>query len=428
MVFAANAGGAGAGELRVCPTCGAVAPVDTPHCTICRGALGVRVKSVALPLVGRAWSRMEVSLPCQRCGATVLVRPESLDGPQHCAHCGHGNEVDLGWWHEALQYAHAAADLSAPNDPQRDALGPWNPFHGLGDTVPAVDLPSDRLPSSTPLRIRVGTGSPLCPRCASPVLVRALRGGRSTAECTGCGEREAFALAESLTSHLPSLRAIVAYGAEAAATQGRVEPWWLLFEGTSTLRPLVIAEKERSDREASERAAWEQHNLQERERQEREAQLAAAQRQREEAEAQRSERARQERAERQRIDNDLRATHTQLEEERAQRQRAEEARSRLEENLKTAREQFVHDRTRIQQEGQAAVEQSRREAWQQIEQMRVTLGQTEAAWQGRVAKLEADAAAVAKRHRRRWIVAIVLWVIFFLAVAADIALVFMSPR
>ncbi len=412
----------------MCPTCGAVAPTGDAHCTICRGALGVRVKPVALPLPGRAWARMEVSLPCQRCGATVLVRPESLAAPLPCAHCGHGNEVDLGWWQEALQYAHAAADLSAPDDPERDALGPWNPFHGLGDSVAAVDLPSEQLPSSTPLRMRVGTGSPLCPRCASPVLVRALRGGRSTAECTGCGEREAFALTEALTAHTPALRAIVAYGAEAAAAQGRVEPWWLLFEGPSTLRPLVVAEKERNDREASERAAWEQWNLQERERQEREARLAESQRQREEAEAQRSERARQERAERQRLDNDLRSTHAQLEEERAGRQRAEEARSRLEENLKTAREQFVHDRTRIQQEGQAAVEAARREAWQQIEQMRASMAQTDGAWQGRVAKLEADAAATAKRHRRRWMVAIVLWVVFFLAVAADIALVFMSPR
>lgn len=422
MVFAAIPGAQGGGELRVCPICGAVAPAGAPHCALCRGALGVRVKPVALPMPGRAWARLEVSLPCQRCGATVLARPESLDAPLPCAHCGHSNAVELGWWHEALHYAHAAADLSAPDDADRDALGPYNPFYALGDTAAALDLPSDRLPSSTPLRLRVGIGSPLCPRCASPVLVRSLRGGRSTAECTGCGEREAFALTEALASQTPALRAVVAYGAEAAAAQGRVEPWWLLFEGPSTLRPLVIAERERYLREEAEREAWAQYNLQERERQEREAQLAEAQRQREEAEQQRSERARQERAERERLHNDLKTTHAQLDEERGQRQRAEEVRQRLEGDLRTAREQFVHDRTRLQQEAQAGVEAARREAWQQMEQMRAHMAQGDAAWQARVAKLEADASAMAKRHKKRWAIAVVLWVIFFLVLAADVFL------
>lgn len=68
------------------------------------------------------------------------------------------------------------------------------------------------------------------------------------------------------------------------------------------------------------------------------------------------------------------------------------------------------------------MEAARREAWQQMEQMRAHMAQGDAAWQARVAKLEADAAATVKRHKKRWALALVLWVVFFLVLAADVYL------
>ncbi|MEZ4409525.1 MAG: hypothetical protein R3A52_24090 [Polyangiales bacterium] len=404
-----------AGELRVCPGCGVLAPQGAAHCAMCATPLGLRALQVPCPLPHRAWARLELWLVCPHCGGGAALTPASAGAPVPCATCGQPNEVDVGWWEEALNYAHAVADLAAP-DPANPvaSLGAWNPFADVGVARPVVDLPDERVPSSTPLRMRLGVGAPLCPRCAVPIAPHPARAGRFVSQCPRCGEREAFGLPDDLVSRVPALRAGVARqtdvrGAEAGA------PWWLLFEGPSSLRAVVAEQKMRGERQAAEQAAWEAQRLREQEQREREAQLK-------EAEAQRQGLKAREKAERDRLARDLAQTQQALAQASQSLSEERAAHQRTADEYRAEHARWMEERAAMERSQRYAVEQAQREGWSAVEAERAARAQSEQAWQSRLHAQERAAAEADAKHRKRFKVLIALWVVFFLAVAADLSL------
>ncbi len=406
MVAPAGAGGALAqNEVRVCAECGAIAPVERARCGICNTAFGPLSPSVPCPLPGRAWARVEFTLPCPHCGTVIPLRPESIGAPVACGHCGQGTQVDLAWWDEAFHMAHAVVDLSQPDFQGLNApLGDFNPFSSVGLRDSYIDLPCEAVPSQSPLRLRASPGAPLCQRCRNAVSVRFVAPGRLTAQCARCNDREAFAVPDVVTQRFPAVRALIAYPGDAAAALGRVEPWWLLIEGLSYMRPMIQENKAQAERANAERQAWEAWQQQEHERQALEARQRAEQAERERVERERREKAERERAERERAERELREARDEAARERAERERLEGELGRLQE---------FH---------RAEVERLQREAWERSEQERVMREQREAAERARMdefARAQADREAKA---RTRWRVAMALWAVFFVAVLADLAL------
>ena len=216
--------------------------------------MGVRGHMVQCLLPGRPWARLEMVLPCPHCGVEFTPRPEAIESAAHCPSCQQPTVIEPAWWDEAVHLAHAVVDLAHPDfHHQNEALGAFNPFGDVGLSQPCASLPSDRIPMQSMLRLRVGPGAPPCLRCGTPLVVRVLTQGRQTTECPQCGDREAFALPLSLVGRVPAIRALIGFGPETAAAQGRIEPWWLLMEGPSTLRPLVQAQMEQSQKDAAPR-------------------------------------------------------------------------------------------------------------------------------------------------------------------------------
>lgn len=413
------------GELRVCPACGAVAPVGVAQCGACGEALGLRGVAAALPLPGRAWARVEVTLPCPRCSAPVFPRVDDIEGAVTCARCGEASAVEPATWDEVVQLAHAAVDLSQPDPRGENAeLGGWNPFADVGLRTSLEALPNDRITPQSRVALRVGPGAPLCARCRVPLALHFFHNGRQATECPSCGDREAFAVPPELARRVPALRAVVGFPPHAATAAGRVEPWWVLVEGPSAMRALVVSQKADAERQAAERAQWEAWQLQERERQEREAQLAAASAERSRQERERQEREARTAAERDRAARELRDAGAQLQ---ATQRALDEANQQLETSrAQLARERQTFDAMRSSEASQSAqaMEQARQESAWHLEQARGAMAQREAEWKAREAALQAAQAAQAKRHRLRWGIAIALWLLVAIGVAADIALAF----
>lgn len=417
MVMASQ--GVARNEIRVCPSCGAVAPAGLAQCGACGEALGLRGIACACVMPARPWARVEVVLPCPRCSAPLHPRPEEIDGAITCPRCNEASTVDLSTWDEVVQLAHAAVDLSHPDLLGQNApLGAWNPFAEVGATASCVDIPNERITPQSRVAMRVGPGAPLCPRCHTSLSVHFLQNGRQTTECPSCGDREAFSLPRGLASRSPALRALLGFSPHAAASAGRVEPWWLLLEGPSSMRALVVTQRAEAERAEAERAQWQAWELQERERKEREAQLEAASARRAQEERERKAREARAAAESARLGQELQESRAHAQ---ALEQSLAEARARVERlnaEAAQARQSFESERSAAAQEA----ERIRQEGSWQLDQARVAMAQRDASWQAQDAKLRAEMDAQARRFKTRWRIAIALWVLFFLAVAADLAL------
>ncbi len=406
-------------EIRVCPGCGAVAPAGLAQCGACGEALGLRGLACAPPLPGRPWARVEVVLPCPHCSAAMHPRPDAIDGAVTCGRCNESSTIDLSTWDEVVQLAHAAVDLSNPDLLGQNApLGAWNPFAEVGATASCIDLPNERITPQSRIALRVGPGAPLCPRCRAALSVHFLHNGRQTTECPSCGDREAFGVPPGLAARAPALRALLGFSPHGAAAAGRVEPWWILVDGPSSMRALVVTQRAEAERAESERAQWQAWELQERERREREAQLEAASAKRAQEERDRKARESHAAAETARLTRELQEAQSRA---KALETTLIEARSRIEQTnamILQDRQAFEAQRAVTAQE----MDRVRHDGAQQLDQARVAMAQRDASWQAQDAKLRAEMEAQAKRFKTRWRVVMLLWLIVFVAVAADLAL------
>ncbi len=392
-------------EVRVCAECGTAAPTERPRCGICNAAFGPLSPVVATALPGRAWARVEITLPCARCNAVIPLRPEAIGAAVPCNHCGHTTQIDLGWWDEAFHMAHATVDLSSPDYQGLNAsLGAYNPFAAVGIRESAIEFPSEALPSQTPLRLKAAPGAPLCQRCRSPVIVRFSGAGRVAAQCTRCSDREAFSVPDVVMQRFPAVRALLAYQGEASAAAGRVEPWWILIEGISYMRPMVQENKANAERANAERQAYDVWERQERERQAGEAKARAEQAERDRAEREKREREAQERSERERMEREVREARDEAAMERSVRERVE------------------GELRQLQEFHRNEIERLQREQWERSEQERVYREQREHAERTHQEEIARAQAAREAKQRSRWRIAMALWVIFFIAVIADLAL------
>lgn len=417
MVMAAQ--GNARNEIRVCPNCGAVAPTGLAQCGACGEALGLRGLSCACALPGRPWARVEVVLPCPHCSAGIQPRPDAIDGVVVCPRCNESSSIDIQTWDEVMHLAHAAVDLSHPDFLGQNApLGAWNPFAEVGVTQSCIDLPSARITPQSRVALRVGPGAPLCPRCHAALSVHFLHNGRQTTECPSCGDREAFALPAGLASRTSSLRAVLGFSPHAASASGRVEPWWILLDGPSSMRAMVIqqrSEAERAEAEYAQRQAWE---LQERERLEREAQLEAASARRAQEERDRKAREARAAAESARIAQQLQQASAQSE---SLQRELNEARARIEQLTAQAMESRKAAEAQRFSSAQE-LERVRQEGAYHLDQAHVSMAQRDAHWQAQDAKLREEMEAQAKRFKLRWRIAIALWILVAIGVAADLAI------
>lgn len=246
------------------------------------------------------WVRVSAEFQCRACGHASPLNHLDLDGSVRCMRCGLDQRFASNSWREALEHAHAVADLAGSPEGRRPS--PWlsiasdNPFKGVTSaehrqsgfaTERGMQIPTSMVmtaslgePECEVCRVRLGfqrLGSELrstCPRCAEarsyglPPIARSLaRGlvGVMTAEhrsdqpitrvkddiehpgavalaCPSCGGGLSVA---------PGVRVVTCSYCRTSSripektlfqlgsTDVQPEPWWLAFEGPSTKRRLL---------------------------------------------------------------------------------------------------------------------------------------------------------------------------------------------
>jgi hypothetical protein len=206
--------------LNVCPGCGVIAPVQRTSCILCNASFGP-APLVAPGAVGNAvFARIhESDFECRGCGLRTPVAL-GFDAEVECQRCGLRQAFTPGQWEQALDTAHAIADLCGPNPEGRFlGLGPSiaakNPSKSLGvehtrteskQSTTTIDGNGTR---SRTLRILVSPGHPLCHACHLPLHVKLDAAGKSETECARCGDRATYALPTGATAKAPALRAVI---------------------------------------------------------------------------------------------------------------------------------------------------------------------------------------------------------------------------
>jgi hypothetical protein len=204
----------------VCPGCGVIAPIRRTSCLLCSTAFGPR-PLVATGGAGTAvFARIhESDFECRGCG---LRSPVTLgfDREVECQRCGLWQAFPSGQWEEALDRAHAIADLCGPDPEGRfPRMGPSiaarNPSKSLGlehtrteSTQSTTIIDSSGMKHLT-LRILVSPGHPLCSTCHVPLGVRIDVAGKAETQCPRCGERATYALPKGAGERALALRAVI---------------------------------------------------------------------------------------------------------------------------------------------------------------------------------------------------------------------------
>lgn len=206
--------------MDLCGSCGRVAPQTLAACELCGASFG-RVPARGTPEDLR-WAALRSEFQCRSCGHHSPIDHLDTDGSASCRRCGLEQAFAVESWRLAIEHAHAVADLAGP-DPEGSRPHPQlsiaaeNPYWtiGVGETEAAAKV----VGGPNQLRVRVGPGQPLCPRCKSPYSVFAEGPGVLALECGACPRRR-YAIPPEARSLHPALVGAVAEAHDCEAGAG----------------------------------------------------------------------------------------------------------------------------------------------------------------------------------------------------------------
>jgi len=296
---------------RICPGCGAIAPNQRDHCSLCATPFGPMPVVIPPRPDGSFWALVwECDFQCRGCGLKSPLDSLDVDGEVECRRCGLAQAFAIDQWEEGLALAHNVADLAGPATPgSRAASVAGNRFASIGikDTYAESQLTGMVINSGgmqpRSLRVRASTGSPLCKQCRAVLDVQIDPSGQAVTTCARCNDRATYAapsaakafdsgvlavLADEHRTDRPAVRVQASPGGGAIAitcpscnaalpataqsslvtcpycrTMSRIPsktyfkmregeaptctPWWILFSGPSPLRKSLLEKRSRDD-------------------------------------------------------------------------------------------------------------------------------------------------------------------------------------
>lgn len=215
----ANAGpavrpGYSADGMRICHSCGAIAPTERTSCSICSHAFTRLEERAPERPDGAYWAQIRTELTCRQCGSKSPVDEPDVEGTVTCASCNTVQAFDISVWTEAFEHAHSVADLAGPSVEGRGGGGASiagrNPFLpiGISNTTSTLELTgmniSGGVMRTRNLSVSASPGHPLCSVCHTPVEAMIEGGTRVSTRCPTCGDRAAYAMPPAVTNlHAP---------------------------------------------------------------------------------------------------------------------------------------------------------------------------------------------------------------------------------
>ncbi len=199
--------------MRICHGCGAIAPLERQSCSLCGQAFSRLEERAPERPDGTYWAQLRTELTCRQCGSKSPVDEPEVEGTVTCAACHTVQAFDVGVWTEALDHAHAVADLAGPAIEGRGGsrtVAAKNPYVSIGitNTTSTLELTgmsiSGGVMRTRNLSVAASPGHPLCAVCHTPVDAQVEGGTRVSTRCPTCGDRAAYEMPRALTSlHSP---------------------------------------------------------------------------------------------------------------------------------------------------------------------------------------------------------------------------------
>lgn len=213
--------------MRVCASCGLVAPLVTPACAGCGSELGSGSLEAEGGTPTARWAQVRCDIECRVCGRRAPQNHVDADGVIGCALCSTEQAFDATAWRALFDEAHAIVDLSAPApEPveaaaehageaprgrrRRDRFAEENPYRDV--RVRSADRAWEQARSGTknPLRARIGPGHPLCGRCRGPLSIASPEPRVLVTACSSCDEQATYASPAPLAALCPELVGLIA--------------------------------------------------------------------------------------------------------------------------------------------------------------------------------------------------------------------------
>ena len=184
--------------MKVCPSCGLIAPPRWTECAACGAPWGGRLTNVTRDPDDPWCVAVRCQLQCRACQRLTPLDHLDVDGTVECRHCGHEQAFPPGSWREVVGMAGALGDLAGP-DPEgrfpdpRVSIAAINPHRQTGVDRQAHSATVSGLVSSgglsvaRALQIEASPGHPVCASCHGPLRVSATAARVSTT-CPTCGD------------------------------------------------------------------------------------------------------------------------------------------------------------------------------------------------------------------------------------------------
>ncbi|MFO0682287.1 MAG: zinc ribbon domain-containing protein [Sandaracinus sp.] len=201
--------------MRICHSCGAIAPTDRQACSICAHPFSRLEERAPERADGAYWAMIRTELTCRQCGGKSPIDEPDVEGTVTCLSCHTIQAFDTSIWEEAFAHAHAVADLAGP-DPEGRTRGSTsiaadNPYAsiGVGNTTSTLELTgmniSGGVMRTRNLAVAVSPGHPLCTVCHTPIDARMEPGARVVTRCPTCGDGGTYSLPYAVTQQYAQL-------------------------------------------------------------------------------------------------------------------------------------------------------------------------------------------------------------------------------
>src|SRR5258708_29240019 len=132
--------------MPVCGSCGIIAPRRSASCARCGASFAERpMGAPRIDAGGGYWVAVSCTFQCRSCGFAAPLDQLDIDGSVECAYCGLRQTFDPSTWTDALEFAHAAGDLSGPEPAGRQpaprgGIGADTSYPAARETVPPSEL------------------------------------------------------------------------------------------------------------------------------------------------------------------------------------------------------------------------------------------------------------------------------------------------
>jgi hypothetical protein len=164
---------------------------------------------------------LESSFQCRGCGLRSPLDTFCLEAEIDCPRCGMTQAFDTEQWIDALNHAHAVADLSGPPPNGQGSLRHGqpllgdNPYAKLGVEFTFAELQQSGMTISAAgmtqksLHVKVATGHPVCPAGHGPVLVELDGRGNTRVTCSQCNAPAIYALPPKATEFVAACVGVI---------------------------------------------------------------------------------------------------------------------------------------------------------------------------------------------------------------------------